>query len=133
AAGMAPGEARRHAKAQFGAFEGAKEDCREQRRGFRLESFWVDVRFGFRVLSKNPGSSAIAILTLALAIGASTAVFSVVNAVLLKPLPYPHSERIVFPWRTVPPGFNLGYDEIPWGRFEFLFYAHESNTFQSMG
>jgi len=133
AAGMAPGEARRHAKAQFGAVEGVKEDCREQRRSFLLESFWADVRFGFRMLSKKPGSSAMAILTLALAIGASTAVFSVVNAVLLKPLPYPPSERIVFPWRTVPPGFNLGYDEIPWGRFEFLFYAHESSTFQSMG
>lgn len=133
AAGMTPEEARRQAVLHFGGVEAVKENCREQRRGFWLESLWADLRFGFRMLCKNPGFSVIAVLTLALAIGASTAVFSVVNAVLLKPPPYPHSERIVFPWRTVPPGFNLGYDQIPWGRFEFLFFSHELNTFQAMG
>jgi putative ABC transport system permease protein len=133
AAGMTPHEARRQSMLQFGGVEAVKENCREQRRGFWLESLWVDLRFGFRMLCKNPGFSVIAVLTLSLAIGASTAVFSVVNAVLLKPPPYPHSERIVFPWRTVPPGFNLGYDQIPWGRFEFLFFSHELNTFQAMG
>jgi predicted permease len=133
AAGMPLEEARRKATLQFGAVEGVKENCHEERRGHWFETLWADLRYGLRTLRKNPGFSAVAILTLALGIGASTAVFSVVNAILLKPLPYPHAERIVFPWRTAPPGMNLGYNELPWGRIDFLFYSHESKTLQSMG
>ena len=92
-----------------------------------------DFKHGLRILVKSPGFTAVAVLTLALGIGASTAVFSIVNAVLLKPLPYPHAEQIVFPWRQAPPGVNLGYNEIPWGLPDFQFMRQDSNAFRDLG
>src|SRR5438093_9411679 len=67
-----------------------------------MTSFWQDVRFGARMLWKNAGVTAIAVTTLALAIGVNTAIFSVVNAVLLRPLPYKDSDRLVSVWARVP-------------------------------
>jgi predicted permease len=131
-AGMSPAEARRQAVLKLGGIESSKESMRDVRGLPFFETFFQDLRFAFRMLRKNPGFTAVAVLTLALGIGASTSVFSLVNAVLLKPLPYPHSEHIVFPWRQSPQGLNLGYNEIPWGRPEFLFVAQESKTFESL-
>src|ERR1700728_1426558 len=132
-AGMPPEQAMREARVELGGIEQVKEQSRDARAGASLDSVLQDLHYGARMLRKNPGFCAIAILTLALGIGASAAVFSLVNAVLLKPLPYPNSQQIVFPWRQAPAGLNLGYNEIPWARPDFFFFTQESKTFQSLG
>src|SRR5271170_772820 len=75
AAGLPKEEARRQAVLQLGALEGVKENCREQLRGFWLESLYADVRYGLRILRKNPGFTAVAILSLALGIGVNVTIF----------------------------------------------------------
>jgi predicted permease len=92
--GMSEEEARRTARLSFGGVEQTKEAYRDVARFRRFEELWQDLRYGARMLLKTPGFTAAAALTLALGVGANTAVFSVVYATLLKPLPYPEAERI---------------------------------------
>ena len=94
-AGMTPAEARRHALLKFGPMESIKEACRERSRLPRVERLLGDVRFGLRRLRREPAFATAVVLTLALGIGVNTAVFSVVDPVLLRPLPYPEPERII--------------------------------------
>ena len=93
-AGMSPEEARNQAMRRFGAVEGVKDAVRDTWLSRMFETLGQDMRYGLRNLRRNPGFALVVIATMALGIGANTAIFSVVNGVLLRPLPYPRAEQL---------------------------------------
>jgi putative ABC transport system permease protein len=94
AEGMGAREAREAAVRVFGGVSQIEEECRDMRRTQYLENFLQDLRYAVRMLGKSPAFTVVIVLTLGLSIGANSAIFSVIDGVLLKPLPYPRAERI---------------------------------------
>ena len=99
-AGMSPADARRKALLAFGPMEATKEQYRDGRGTRWIEEFGADIRFALRTLRRSPALAAAAIITLALGVGANTAVFSAVNAVILRPLPFAEPDRLVMLWES---------------------------------
>lgn len=131
-AGMSEEEAQRLARMAFGGHEQIKEDVREARGTSWMEQCWQDAGFAARLLGKNPGFTAIAALTLALGIGASSAGFSLVDAVLLKPLPYANAERVVMLWGEAPIGSYYGNVDMPFSPQEYNLLRQTETVFQSL-
>src|SRR3954454_15152197 len=95
-----------------------------------MESLWQDIRFGLRMLWKTPGFTAVAIAALALGIGANTAIFSVVNAVMLRPLPFPEPARLMDIYHVYP---NIGLTHVTVSPLTFDFYRKNQKSFESLG
>ena len=129
AKGMSPQEARRAARIELGGIEQVKEQVRAVRAGAWLETLARDVRFVLRRLRKSPGFTAVAVLTLALGIGATTAVFSVVEGVLLKPLPYPHLNELVYVSHTS----SKRAGDWQSGPSNYFIYREQGRAFQDIG
>jgi len=122
--GMTPVEARYAARREFGGVEQTKELYREQRGIQLIDSFLQDLRFALRGLKSRPGFALVAILTLALGIGSTTAVFSVVDRILFRSLPYPHDDRLVSFGDKAPfeaNEFVLGPDYVDWKKAQTPF------------
>jgi predicted permease len=107
-AGESPEEARRSALMKVGGIEHTKDQVRDERPGMIIENAARDVRHGLRLLRRSPGFAAIAVITIALGIGATSAIFSVINGVALKPLPYPSPDRLIYITSQFP---TLGFDK----------------------
>ncbi len=124
-------EALRRARIEFGGIERTKEECRDARGVGFFDSLFQDLRFGLRMLLKNPGFTAVAVLTLAVGIGASTSVFSLVNAVLIQSLPYPHPDRLVYLW-SPNPRFALPIEYLTPMTADFFDLQRENHSFASL-
>ncbi len=130
--GLSPREARRAALVELGGVDQIKEQVREVRMGSFIEAVRQDIRYGVRVLIKSPVFTAVAILSLALGIGANTAIFSVVNGLLLKPLPYPESDRVMHVWHTPPQDSFPGQDRFSVSPGNYLDWKAQSQSFEQM-
>ncbi len=124
--GLDPTEARRQARLAMGGPEQVKEECRDARGTRWLEDLWQDFRYATRRLRGNPGFAAVAAITLALGIGASTAIFSAVNPILFEPLPYPQASRVMMIWDS----FNGSRSDVTFHTYREV--AERSHSFDAI-
>src|SRR5215211_6427480 len=127
-AGMSPAEAREKAMRSFGNVNRAVDAAYDVKGGGLFETLAQDIRYGARVLFKHKAFTVVAVLTLALGIGANTAIFSVVNELLLRPLPYRDADRIVMLWEVSPEGRHQNTVS----RANFRAWRDQSTSYQYM-
>ena len=127
--GLSPEKARRRALVELGGVEQVEEKVRDIRMGHFIETVWRDVRMGVRALVHSPGFTFVAVLVLALGIGTNTAIFSIVNGVLLRPLSFPNSERLVY-FEGINPdrGISDAAVSVP----DYLDWQSQADTFESI-
>src|ERR1700676_1763698 len=133
--GMSRKEAEAASRREFGNVSLVEENGREVWRWMSIENLFADVRYGLRMLRRNPLFTAVGLLTIAIGIGANAAVFSVVNSVLLKPLNYPKAEELVSLHQTAPGAAGLAdcHDCVLLLPSMYFTYAEQNRTFQSLG
>ena len=130
AAGSAPDAARRAALVEFGSVDAVKEQTRGVRAAALVTEVAQDARYALRMMRRDVGFSVVAILTLALGIGANTAIFSVVNAVLLEPLPYADARRLVIVWER---NTAIGKERDPVAPLNYQDWRSENTLFEDLG
>src|SRR5215831_11697524 len=135
ARGLPTREARYQAERKLGNRSRIQEEIYQMNTIAITELLARDVRYALRNLARNPAFTVVALITLAVAIGANTAVFSVVNSVLIKPLAYPHSEELVAVWHTAPgaPGITSVSGDLPLSPSMYYTYFEQNRSLQSLG
>src|SRR5215468_4218930 len=127
--GMRPYEAEREARRRFGNVGRIKDLARDIKGGGFMETLLQDLRYGVRMLLKNPGFTVVAVIALALGIGANSAIFSVVNAALLRPLPYRNPDRLVMVWGNF---LRLNMTRLGVSAPEFFDYKNQNEIFSEV-
>jgi putative ABC transport system permease protein len=130
AAGLTPDAARRAALLEFGSIDAVTEETRRVRAGALVEQWWQDARYALRLIRRDASFSLVAILTLALGIGANTAIFSVINTVLLKPLAYSEPDRLVLVWER---NTAIGKERDPVAPRNYQDWRAQNSAFTDLG